>query len=320
MTSAAEIVAASAIGASEIPGIVKISPWLTPWIVYARKMGLLDPEPETPEMKWGTRLQTVIAQAFADETGLEVEWSDRRIYSRDLPWQSATPDAFIVTGRRRILEVKTAGVFAAGEWSRDVSDARGVPDYYNAQVQWQLDVTGLESACIAVLIGGSDFRIYWIEGDPVIQDYLREEGETFWFKHIVTGVAPPMGDTEAVREYLKRRWPRNTEKLRPATVHEASLLDQYTAARGIADVADAAKNEIENELKNAIGDSEGLLWRGGKLTWKKAKDSEETDWEQLAMDRLGTFTPEDRQKIISRYKRIVPGSRRIRFTPVKEAA
>jgi len=56
-----------------------------------------------------------------------------------------------------------------GDWGLDAGDEDGMPDYYLAQVEWQLSVTGLKTAYIAVLIAGNDFRIYKIHHDPVLE-------------------------------------------------------------------------------------------------------------------------------------------------------
>ena len=44
---------AEGLGASEVAGVLGISPWATPWSVWARKMGLLPPlEPSEPSFGW----------------------------------------------------------------------------------------------------------------------------------------------------------------------------------------------------------------------------------------------------------------------------
>lgn len=320
MTSAAEILRKSGLTATDITGVARISPWLTPLIVYARKMGILDPQPETEPMFWGKRLQTTIAEVFASRMNLEVEWSDTLVFSRQVPWQCCTPDAYVVTNPRRILEIKTVDVFNAGEWSRDRLDGSGVPEYCLGQVQWQMRVTEIKVAYIAVLIGGNDFRIYTIPYDSEIADYLVDLGETFWFRHVLAGVPPPIEDSAAAREYLRRRFPREREKLRSATTEEARLLEEYGAARVEAQAADRRRDQLEIELKSAIADAEGLSWAGGRLTWKRAKDREETDWEALAKSQLAGLAEEEQKALRDAHRRIVEGSRRIHFASAKEAA
>lgn len=314
--SAAEVIHETGIGASEIAAIVGISPWAKPWTIYARKHKLIEPQAQTEEMFWGTMLEPVIAQVFSMRMGLPVEWYNQRIYSEKRPWQYASPDAFIIpapTAPRWILECKTAGLHASSNWDRNASDEDGVPDYYAAQVQWQLSTLELEVGYIAVLIAGNDFRTYRIEHDPVLEDILLEAGEEFWRKHILQKVEPPIDGSEDARQYLRKRYPREREKLRPATLAEMEWLNQYAQLRHLLEQGETRKKELENQITQSIADHEGLEWQGGKLTWKRTKDRSLTNWHELAADQLAKLAEEERTACIQRYTRIDPGYRRIYF-------
>jgi hypothetical protein len=84
--------------ASDIAAIVGISPFADRWQIWARKQGLIAPE-ESERMFWGIKLQSVIAQVFAEKMDLPVEWHDRRIYHPTRSWQYASPDAFTSPSR-----------------------------------------------------------------------------------------------------------------------------------------------------------------------------------------------------------------------------
>src|SRR5262245_52949583 len=53
------------IGASEIAAVLGISPWESPFSLYWRKVNGWDYEPSS-EMEWGTRLEPVIAEKYAN--------------------------------------------------------------------------------------------------------------------------------------------------------------------------------------------------------------------------------------------------------------
>lgn len=317
MTSAKEIIQASGIGASEIAAVLGISPWADRWTIYARKHKLIEPEEQSEEMFWGTMLEPVIAQVFSRRMELPIEWYNQRVYNPVRPWQYASPDAFILDSqgldRTGVLECKTAGLHQSGEWDRDASDEDGVPDYYVAQVQWQLSTLALETAYIAVLIAGNDFRVYRIEHDPVLEEILLEEGEEFWRKHILTQVEPPIGGSERARKYLRQRFPREREKLRPATVTEMEWLNQYAELRSLLDQGEAKKKELENQITQAIGDGEGLIWPRGKFTWKRTKDRSLVQWHELAEKQMEEYSEQEKKEFIARYTRTEPGYRRIHF-------
>ena len=64
LMSAAEIIRASDIGASQIPAVCGVSPFADAWTVVASKKGLREPEPETEEQRWGKILESIIAGVF----------------------------------------------------------------------------------------------------------------------------------------------------------------------------------------------------------------------------------------------------------------
>lgn len=97
-------------------------------------------------------------------------------------------------------------------------------------------------------------------------------------------VAPPIGNSDAAEAYLKKRFPRNIERLRDATEAEAALMKRAQAIKAQYDDIEAAKGGIENELRLAIGDADGICSGGTRVTWKKDKDTYGTDWEGVATE------------------------------------
>lgn len=315
MTSAMEIIHDNDIGASEIAAILGLSPFLGPLDVYGIKKGRIKMKPSA-EKEWGKILQPVVAEQFAKRMGVRVEFWDKPIYSSERAWQRASPDYFVLDQhpqpeRKAVLECKTAGLYQAKSWDRNATNEDGVPEDYVAQVQWQMTVTGMKLAFIAVLIGGSDFRIYRIEHDPVLEEILNEEGERFVFQHLYANVEPPLEGARHVREYLQARFPRDREKLRPAKPEEAAWLEEYTALRGELEVLESRKDQLESQIKLAIGDAEGLNWPRGKFTWKRARDGSEINWEALARDQIEGYTEQQKKDLIEQHTRVVHGSRRI---------
>lgn len=320
LTSAGDIIRASGIGASEIAAVMGISPFDYPWDIYARKLGIIGRKEQTEAMFWGKKQEPVIAQVFSERTGYPIEWCDKRIWSKKRPWQYASPDAFVIpapTAPKQILECKTAGLQQAGDWDRDADGEDGVPEYYVAQVEWQMSVCELDLAYIAVLIAGNDFRIYEVPHDPVREEILLEAGENFWSSYLLPKIEPPMGGSDDARKYLRKHFPREREKLRPATVEEIDWLNEYLEVRRLLDAEEARKNELENQITKAIGDNEGLEWRRGKLTWKRTKDRSEVNWEKLANDQLEGFSKQEKAAFIEQYTETVHGHRRIHFHEAK---
>ena len=322
MQKAAEIIQELSLGATDIPAVMGISPFNDAWGVWASKLKLIGPKEQTPAMYWGSKLEPVIAQAFAEKMGVPVEWWNRRLYSQERPWQSATPDAFVLDPlsvedghpeRCAVLEVKTAGLQYAGDWDRDTDSEDGIPEHYYAQLIWQMSVTRLPKAWIAVLIGGQDFRVYSVPFDREAEEVLLEAGDDFWRHHVLAGVEPPLSGSESARQYLRSRYPRHTEKIRLATAEEIEVLDRYAELRALLKQGAERRKTLENQITAAIGDAEGLKWDGGKFTWKRTKDSHPINWEGLAKSQLCLRTEEEQRDLVSQYTTTKPGHRRINF-------
>jgi hypothetical protein len=59
-----------------------------------------------------------------------------------------------------------------------------------------------------------------------------------------------------------------------------------------------------------MGPASALLGDGYKVTWKRTKDREDTDWRGLANDALGLLDPVTIAGLIERYTTVKPGTRR----------
>jgi len=303
-------VEALAIGASEIAQVLGISPFGDACQVWNRKKGLIQVE-QTEPMFWGTMLEPVVAKVFGMKMGMEVEWFNRRIYSDLRAWQYSSPDAFIQGEPRMLLECKTAGLHMASEWDREAENEDGIPEYYWVQVEWQMSTTQLKTAYVAVLIGGNDFRVYRIEHNPELEEWLLEEGYDFFRKYLLADVEPPIGASRRSRDFLRQRFPRPKTKSRPATPEEMALVGEYAVLRAELKEREIRREELENRLQLAIGDAEGLKWGQGELTWRKTRDREETDWQKLARQLLLALSEKDAAQSIAEYTHVVEGYRRM---------
>jgi putative phage-type endonuclease len=184
------------IGGSDAAAVLGLSKWKTPLQVYLEKLGqgglMLDNE----AMAWGRALEPVIRQQYAERTGRIVYLPDTALRHKEHDFMIANLDGYTDDGR--VLEVKTAR--SGQEWGEPGSDE--IPTNYLLQVQHYLTVTGFEWADVAVLIGGSDFRIYEIRADKDLQALLIEGEAEFWQR--VQDRNPPDPKTAAERYGVRR--------------------------------------------------------------------------------------------------------------------
>ena len=162
------------IGGSDVAPILGMSKWRTPLQVYEDKIGIATDQEDNPAMKWGRNLEPIIRQEYAEATGRTVYVPDGIIVHPKHSFMMASLDGMTDDGR--VFEAKTAR--SADGWGEPGSDE--VPEAYALQVQHYLAVTGKQIADVAVLIGGSDFRLYTIEADNDLHEMLYEAESQFW--------------------------------------------------------------------------------------------------------------------------------------------
>jgi predicted phage-related endonuclease len=277
------VVRTAGLGGTDIGAIVGVHPQRDAFSVYAEKVGLLDTviAATNRRVTWGTKLQRVIADAWSETTGKPHKWIDHTLRGKAADFQIYTPDARSLAPRDlRGLEVKTAGLDQARYWGESGSSI--VPDHYAVQCAWYLSAADVDRWDIALLIAGSDFRIYTLHRDPELEALLLETAADFWHGHVLARRPPAPGSGAASAEALKRLFPRNIEAMRVATDREAALMENLRAARERFDAAEAEKKELEHALEFAIGEADGLTFRGGKVTWRKDRDSVGADWQKIA--------------------------------------
>ena len=281
---------ATGIGGSEVAAICGLDPNRDQFSVYAEKLGLVKRQKPNGRMRWGRLLEQAIVNGYTEETGWATEWCDITHRNRDRPWQLCTPDAYVWT-RDKVSGEPEGGVDAKNVdfgrvhlWGERGTD--DVPITIGLQLQWYCSGENLPWWDASALFGGNDLRIYRVHRDREIEAVILEETEKFWRHHVVARVAPPIGFTQTASEYLKQRFPKNTEPLRVATEAEHALLRQLKQIDEEVKEKTRDQTAIENAVKLAIGNSEGVLDGLSKVTYRKCKDTLVTDWEAAARDLI----------------------------------
>lgn len=150
--------------------------------VVASKLGLAPPVEETEQMRRGHRWEPRIAELIHAATGLHVVGEQAFVEDPDRPHRRCTPDGFIADAE----EVTLDEVLAVNEMKTCGVDVRPVWDYYEAQTRYQLGVTGLRHALLAVAVVDDvddrlvDFKLRWIEAHPFDIDPLLDIADELW--------------------------------------------------------------------------------------------------------------------------------------------
>lgn len=188
------------IGASEAAAVVGMSPFETTYELWERKTGRRRDKDLSGSavVEYGNRIEPAMRTMFqAEHPEFTVEYHQFDVlYQSDRPWMTATLDGELIdeSGRRGVLEIKTAQVGKKAQWEK-WKDA--IPSYYMCQVCQQLLVTGWEYAYLYAklvkLNGDSELRTYYISAEEHKEDmnWLLQEETKFWNEYILQQKAPP---------------------------------------------------------------------------------------------------------------------------------
>lgn len=269
----------SGIGASDVAGILGLSPWATPFTVWADKTQALVDEPteETEEMDWGRTLEDLVIDRWEEKTGLHAHARQWLVHHPDHPWVMATLDAlafespdvsdpneeFDIFDPLGVVEAKTDAGF--GMWDE------GPPDHVRIQCMWQMFTTGLPRTWVPVLFGGRRHEVYEIEYDEALAKTIFDRVDEWRQLHIVDGEPPEPDDSTITTRKIKDLWPL-------ATIAAVELSDSIAAdveaLRGWKEEAkriDAEIRRLENKLRLELEDAEVGLYAGEPLVTYKTQ-------------------------------------------------
>jgi len=299
------------VGASEIAAIVGLHPYQTAIDVYLAKIGEAEPDLANQHIRFGTLLEPFLleeyrlrvggrylsAQEIADRYGDRAAPGLREgqvsVRHPEFPWLWSTPDGVLElpNGDLRGVEAKNRGARMAALWGESESD--GVPDAEAIQCLIGMACLELPAWGIAPYFGGSDFRNILLTPDPEICGVLIGQAGQFWFDHVVPRVPPPpVSGNKATQQALARLFRTHRgDDLLIAGDETTPVLEDYFRVRAQREEIEAEEDLLEARLKAVIGDAPGLELRDGRrVTWKKAKDSEVIDWQNVAQDLCFRFS------------------------------
>lgn len=254
-------------------------------------------------MRIGKALEPVIADEYETVTGRRLRRYRGMVRHSDIEWAGASPDAAVV-GEKRLVEFKrndSSARFAGGT----------VPQDIEAQVAWQLGVTGYPVADIAVLTRG-EFAVYEQEADDrlfrdlvaIAQDFRRRLAEGGPFAR------------DASR--IKRDHPSDDGSEMVADEELSEAVNALVTLRAQRKDMEAAEERIETAIKARMGDVASLVGQGFHVSWKQTKSVEQTDWKSVADGLLRQLPEPERTALVGIATTVRPGFRPFRVTLDKE--
>ena len=303
------------IGASDVAGIIGLSPWASPFSVWASKVDDADDTTDSDAMEFGRRAEIMVAPWFADRTGLHVAGEQARCTHPADAWKLATVDGFVYDGPNStdplgVLEIKTTGE-SAEDWAAEV------PVHYRCQATWAMHVTDLPQCWFAVLhlaFGRPRFEVYTFTRDADEEAFVVDHCARFWHDHVTTGTPPAVDSHKATTDALRAHWP-TAEGIVDADATTRRLIERHRSHKATLTIAQQNVDEIENAIRAALGEHEALV----DGTDAKGKPNVIASWKPQQSARIDTKALKaDRPDIADEYTRTTT-SRVLRVKTPKES-
>lgn len=283
----------------------------SPLKVYAKKVDGLEVE-DNLAMLIGRSMEPGLRAIYQAQTGALLYGPSMVQHPKHPVAIGSLDDSGQRDGEPRVIEYKTANAFVAGQWGEGADD---VPERYLIQCQWYCGITGLDRADLAVLLGGSDFRVYTLNADPELFGMLLEQAERFWKDNVQAKRPPPVDGSDFSREWLDKRFKADRAGvLVPADDQSERWAMLYRFARERREAAENEEAEARNQLCAVIGDAGGMAGSGWRISWKRNKPSNKTDWETLAREALKRLPADDQLNLLKSHTAEKPGARVFRPT------
>ena len=161
-------------------------------------------------------------------------------------------------------------------WGRDGTPH--MPLDVEVQMRTYMEVFDVEWWHVAVLFG-FDLQIMPLKRDKQLGKDMLGIATDWWQKHIVEDEPPTPDGAKATREVLQRMYTvRADSMIRPPTADELDVYKELITVRQQYKSISERKTELENQLRHAIGQDDGIE---GVATWKQAKPKSRFDSKAL---------------------------------------
>lgn len=227
------------IGASEAAAILGDTAWGTPLTVWQEKRSPDIHDIGTQRMLWGHRMESVIADAVAEEfpeLGGVIP-SEGLLQSVECPWLLGTLDRRIESPDYGVvpLEIKNVSGFQKKDWYGEYGEPV-VPPKYTIQVRQQAFITNAPGGWVGVLFDGNELETVWVpQSQDFIDRHLKGTLKDFWHINVVGGKTPDpiMGDD------LATMWPTKPKATVDADELFLEMVERWRDAKTREKVAKA---------------------------------------------------------------------------------
>ncbi len=247
------------IGGSEAACILGLNPWVSPYSVWAEKLGKLPEKDDNEAMRQGRDLEHYVAERFSEETGKKVRRENNILINPDYPFAHANVDRMIV-GEDAGLECKTTSSLNLKNFKNGA-----FPDTYYVQCVHYMMVTGCKRWYLAVLVLNKAFMVFEIERDEAEIEALARSEEEFW-KLVESNTTPIADGSASTTDTINTIFPDADGDSVSLFGFDADL-ESYIALTKHLSALESLKDEAANKVKSFLENSSRGESDRYRVTW-----------------------------------------------------
>lgn len=260
------------IGGSDMPIILGLSKYKTPYQLYLEKAGLLEVTREETQLQyWGKQLEVVIRKEFRKRHKVQIETPKETIIHPFYSFLRGNIDGFIPKWNS-VFEAKCSHAFMASLWGEPGTDV--IPMEYLVQVAFYCSVMNAKSADLAVLIGGNDYREYKYIRDLELEKTIIDAACAFW-DSVKNNTPPPLINMIDLKLMFPKHKPDSMKSINiDINKYLCKLKDTKYKIKELQEI----ENEAKFKIMNYMEDSECLVDENNipLVTWKENKKGSRT--------------------------------------------
>jgi putative phage-type endonuclease len=286
------------LGASDMAAVMGVSPYRTPYQLWAEKTGTVPPQVVGAAAHRGVILEDAVAQYYEIERGVKLRKSNGIVRLKRHPRIMASLDRTIAGQPEGIVEIKTS---ASPRWSM-----YPVPPEVVVQVTTQMGIVGAQWCDVVALLGGLVFKIERVQFDPALWAEIQRSAMLF-LEAVDTKTPPALEALDAAAYALAT--PQDTEVILTADEKIERVYSQLRECNTELHFLEQKKGAFEMIIKEAIGENGGIAGGNWAIYWRQSRPSQVTDWQAIS-ENLQAIAPETFDEACKRFTKEKPGTRR----------
>ncbi len=271
-------------GSADTAGILGVDgAFSSPFEIAMRKKGLTPPTESNEAMELGLYLENYVLRRYQDDQAAKI--GRTQVFYRHPDWEfcGATVDGLVFDNGNpvKIVEAKTTADY---KWD-------DVPERYKAQVQWQMGISGIYQADLAVLFLGSYARkveIFQIPFSPEFFEGALDQVIEFWMRFVRGKELPPVDYRSGTTDLLKAIQATPGKEINIDNL--ADDLRQLVEIKAQIKELENRETEMTNRFRAALDDAEiGLINGKPAFTLKTTAGRKSFDQERFKADHPELF-------------------------------